>query len=766
MAPKYAAAICVWAFSLAWPAGAQESPLRQAARLDTEHKCGEAEQFYQQALAQGAPSPALLNNLGNHYLLCGEPEKAGTYFERLLQLNPQHGNANLQLARLAVERHQGARALEYLARINDSQPPTRMLYAEALHWAGKQTAALAALDAAWKESAADPRLAYLYGMTCARIGAYDRAETAFNAVLAQYPEDFEILFNLGRAAARAGHYDRARHALEVAAKLRPDDVDSLMELGEVNAALADYPRAIYVLAQAKRLAPARPEISLALARVAQSGEFYGDAALAYDEYLQLKPGDDSARRDRALVCGFTDARKAEGLKELTAYVAKHPTDPLGHYDLAQLTWGDHPDDALNELNAALRLNPRLAAAHVDAGWLLNRMGRTEEALPHFQKAVALSPKDARALDQLGSAYVALDRPAEGEKVLRQALAVSPDDPEILMHLGRALLELGREAEARPYLDKFQKIRPPRARGPWRQPGMIESASLPPAERSRREIARLRQDASAHPDDPELQLRLASLLLAEGRTTDAVSEFRVLLARNADNRVSQQAGVFLLGFEQYGLAREFLERAAATNAAANLDLATAVFYLDGPAQALSTLDRVPESERSGDYLLLKAKILDAAGRNNEAEEVLRRGLQLSINRPQIAREAALLLVRNHRNQEALEFLTRTAHDNPDLLLTRAIILGLMERANEAGKALEQIEGQWPEWDRPYLVQALLIERTAPREAQHKLQTAVALGSQDPAARCEAARLSAAVGKNAACTCASGLYQLLFPDCAHP
>ena len=214
MAPKYAAAVCFWAFWFALPAGAQESPLRQAARLDSEHKCGEAEPLYQRALAQGPPSQALLNNLGNHYLLCGDPEKARVTFERLVQMNPQHSNANLQLARMAVERRQGARALEYLARVTDAQPATRMLHAEALHWAGNHAASLAELNAAWRESAADPRLAYLYGMTCARIGAYDLAETAFNAVLAQYPEDFEVLFNLGRAAARAGHYERARHALE------------------------------------------------------------------------------------------------------------------------------------------------------------------------------------------------------------------------------------------------------------------------------------------------------------------------------------------------------------------------------------------------------------------------------------------------------------------------------------------------------------------------------------------------------------------------
>ena len=766
MASKSVAATWFLAFLFAPHAESQDSALRQAARLDAAHQCGEADRFYQQALAQGSPSLALLNNLGNHYVLCEDAEKARTYFERVLKLNPQHANANLQLARIATDRRQGTRALQYLARVGDSGPTIRMLRAEALHWAGNQAAALTMLDGVRKEAAADQRLGFLYGLTCARIGAYDRAEAAFSAVLVEHPDDFDVLFNLGRAAARAKHYDRAVRALEVAVTLQPDHVDSLLELGEVNAALHDFPRAIYLLAKAKRLAPERPEIPLALAHAAQAGEYYGDAAIAYDEYLRLKPADDTARRDRALIYGYTGARQTEGLKELAWYIQKHPDDPLGYYNLAQLTWRDHPQEALERLGTALRLAPGLAAAHVNRAWLLNRLGRTAEAIPHFQKAIEIAPRDSRALDQLGSAYISLDRPKDAERVLRRAVAISPEDPEVLMHLGRALMELGHEEEAQQFLNKFQKLRPPRVRGPWKQPGMIESAMLSPAERSKREIERLRQDAHTHPDDPELQLRLASLLLTEGSVEEATLEFRALLTRNAESRIWHQAGSFLLGFEQYQLAREFLLRAKVETPAANLDLGIALFFLEGPATALSTLEQVPEKERSGDYLLLTAEILDAAGQGGEAEKVLEQGRQLSISRPRIARQAALLLVRRDRKDLALDLLSKASANDPDLLLTRAIVLALMDRGGAADKVLKEIESQWPEWDRPYLVHGLMLERSQPGEARRKLQTAAALGSREFALRCAVARLTPGASPDPQCSCASGLYELLFPRCAQP
>jgi tetratricopeptide (TPR) repeat protein len=296
--------------------------------------------------------------------------------------------------------------------------------------------------------------------------------------------------------------------------------------------------------------------------------------------------------------------------------------------------------------------------------------------------------------------------------------------------------------------------------------MIESASLSPAERSKREIERLRQDAHTHPDDPELQFRLAGLLLTEGSVDEATLEFRSLLTRNADSRIWQQAGSFLLGFEQYPLAREFLLRAAVQTPAANLDLAIALFFLEGPATALATLEQVPGKERSGDYLLLKAQILDAAGQGSEAEKVVEQGLQLSVSRPRIARQAALLLVRHDRKGLALDLISRAAGNDPDLLLTQAIVLALMDRNGAAEKVLKDIESQWPEWDRPYLVHGMLLERSQPEEARRKLQTALALGSIDPALSCAVARLTPSASPGAQCSCVSGLYELLFPRCSQP
>jgi hypothetical protein len=138
----------------------------------------------------------------------------------------------------------------------------------------------------------------------------------------------------------------------------------------------------------------------------------------------------------------------------------------------------------------------------------------------------------------------------------------------------------------------------------------------------------------------------------------------------------------------------------------------------------------------------------------------------ISRPRIARQAALLLVRHDRKELALDLLSKVPGNDPEVALTRAIVLALMDRNDDDDKLVKQIESQWPEWDRPYLVHGLLLERSQPREAMRKLQTAVALGSKDLALRCAVARLTPSASADPQCSCVSGLYGLFFPRCAQP
>ncbi|MCC6540271.1 MAG: tetratricopeptide repeat protein [Bryobacterales bacterium] len=457
--------------------------MREAARLDQAGRCAEAEKIYIKALAAaGPPAPLLLNNAANHYLLCGQAEKARALLARLVAAIPAHANAAQQLARL-------------------------------------------------DRVAASPQ-----------------------------PGDFDFVLQLGRAAARAGRLEAARRWLDAALQLRPEDAAALTEAGLAHAASGDSPRAVFLLAQAQAKRPGEPGISLALARAAEDAGYYGDAALAYERYLQARPQDAAARRDRARALAQTPSRRAEGVKELAGYVAAHPRDAAGHFYLAQFCWDGEPEKSLALLAEAVRLDPKLAPAHVSRAWLLHRLGRGAEALPHLDAALRITPEEVRALDLRGTVLLSLDRATEAEAALRRAAALTPRDAQVALHLGRALMDQGKQQEGEQWLAKYNELRAARQRDPRREAGMIELATLQPAERRSREIERYRSMARARPDDALLQAGLAELLLEDGRAEEALAEYRRLLSLNADREAWTQAARALLAAGQPDAAKPFLDRA--------------------------------------------------------------------------------------------------------------------------------------------------------------------------------------------------------------
>lgn len=703
----------IWLAAAAALAQSPPVDLREAARLDGQGRCAESEAIYQRALSGAAPPPAaLLNNTGNHYLACGNSEKARHYFQLLLRRNPAHPNANLQLARMAVEQSQKAQALPLLRTLTASAAPQP-----------------------------DAGLLAEAGALYARLGEFKLAQQTLQRVVAARPGDFGALRNLGRAAARAGDLARAREALEAALQLQPEDADVLFELGTAHAASGDSARAVFLLAKAQQRAPEEPRVALALARAAEDAGYFGDSALAYDRYLVLQPDDDAVKRDRARVVANTAGRREEGIQALEEYIARQPNDPLGHFQLAQLVWNTDAEQSLAHLAEAVRLDPRLAPAHTARAWLLHRLGRDAEARKHLEAALTLRPADVRALDQLGLVLIALDRPAEAEKAFGKAAALAPTDWEVRLHLGRALMEQGREQEAKRWLEQYQKLRPPRQRDPRREPGMIELATLPDAQRRAREIDRLTALARTRPDDALLHLHLAILLLADGREEAAREHFRQLEGLNtADESTVARAARVLLEAGRYDWALPFLARSGG----ATLEHAEAIFHMAGAEAGLAALERVPAVNReSGEFLLLKARFLDSAGRGAEAQKLLanpRAWASAASSSPRVAQHAAELLVKHARYRETAQLLSRAvqqqgASANRELLLSEAVAVALDGRLGEAEQRLKRVEERWPEWDLPYRVHGTVLAASRrDRDAAQRFQTAAVLGAGQAHSAC--------------------------------
>lgn len=709
--------------------------------LDSRKEFDQAEPFHQRALKLAPRSAGLWNNLGNHYLSRQDDKQAQAAFLRVVEIDPGHANANLQLARIAVAGKRGADALRYLDQLKGPDrdaTAVEILRARALYSAGRTDAALAIIDRIEKDrdAAGDVRLSFSLGTTLAEWEKYDRAEAAFSRALERDPSNVEILHNLGLAALRAGHLDRAQRVFEIAARERPGDVDSMFNLARVHAARGDNETALVLLAQARRLAPGRPDLLLSLARTYAEAGFFSGAAEAYEAYLKLQPEDPSARRERGFAycrCG----RMQTGLPDLNWYVKQYPRDSVGHFELGLCETSGDASQASQHLTEALRLKPDFIPARQARGWLLLREGKWREALPDLKTVVEREPKNAMALMQLGRIYLELERPADALEFLRRARELAPEHTGVLKQLHRALRTVGQDREAAVVLEKLKTAGPDRT--PLKaQAQIFDYMGLDPAQQRERFRRNLVNAIDASPSDAELKIQLGAFLLREGKTEEALAVFREILTLSPAARTLNDGATALLEHKQYSLAREYLARLVAADPSIEnrLDLAVAIFHSAGPSDSLAEIEKIPLAERTGDVYLLKAQIQDALGRFEDAVNSLNTAFQRAPTRGDLYFWASLFLIKHNRDQQALQLLdqaTTIVPDDPDLLLTRAIVLELQRKTGDADDLLKKIQLRWPEWGRTYLIRGIIqATHRNPEAALQSVQTAIALGERTSSA----------------------------------
>ena len=252
-------------------------------------------------------------------------------FLKAVSLNPAEHNANLQLAQLALNRKDGRGALVYLDHLKD-EPDSAILRLVA--WTSPVTVRRPApcLNGCPLRRRLDGSLSAEDGWTLARAGQFDQAETFLAHALAADPANFQILYSLGVTASKAGHNERARNVLGTALRQQPKNVDALYALAFVYITLKQPELAIPLLADAGRLAPQRADVQKLVAIATGDINAQEDSIAAWERYMKLVPGDDTARRER----GFEKSQVGmfdEAISDLEWFVARHPDDAVGFYEL-------------------------------------------------------------------------------------------------------------------------------------------------------------------------------------------------------------------------------------------------------------------------------------------------------------------------------------------------------------------------------------------------------------------------------------------------
>lgn len=703
--------------------------------LDARKQFAEADAFYRKAVAAAPRSAPVLGRYANHLLAAGDEKGAHDAFERVVAIDPSDAYANLELARLELKNKDAAhakQALGYLDRLPAAMrdaPQAAVPRLIALDRTGDTKAAEALFAQLSNATENDAKLSSSIGWTLAQVEQFAQAETFLTHALASDPSDFHLLYDLGVVALYAHHYDRAREVLEKAVREEPKNADALYSLAFVYSSLKQPESALRLLAEAAKIAPQRADVERLIAVTTGELQANEDSAAAWDRYAALAPNDDTARRER----GFARIHMRQfdtGMADLEWYIARHPEDPVGYYELGLGQSMNDPTKGLSSLDKALHLKPDFVEARAARGALLYLQGKPEAAVPDLEAAAAGQPDSGLILDRLGQAYRALDRLDDCIRTLRKAAQLAPDEPNIVLHLANALAEAGKDAESETLMGRYRQMRP--TQGPR---DLMRYLSLTPEQQRADYRARVEKAVHDNPGDANAQLHYLKLSLEDGKTEQALAAAQTLAALKPNAAILADAGQALLAARQYTSSRELLEKAATTNSSASLQLplAIAVFHSSRAGDGLKQMEGVPDSARNADYYLALAQMLDAKGKSADALPALDRALRAAPDRVEIYWQKVVFLKRDGHIEDALALLDRAEKalpQEPAIPVLRAT-LESNGKAEQARQLLDDARRRWPESPAVWVGEGLFLATHGNADqARRALETAASLGARSP------------------------------------
>jgi tetratricopeptide (TPR) repeat protein len=107
----------------------------------------------------------------------------------------------------------------------------------------------------------------------------------------------------------------------------------------------------------------------------------------------------------------------------------------------------HTQEAIDDFEAAVRVDPTQAAAYRELGSVYFPQGDYARAEPYFARAVQVDPQDVEARFFLGTCWMKLGKPAQAAEQFRAAREVDPDYLQAYEAEARALEAAGDRAGA-------------------------------------------------------------------------------------------------------------------------------------------------------------------------------------------------------------------------------------------------------------------------------------------------------------------------------
>jgi len=264
------------------------------------------------------------------------------------------------------------------------------------------------------------------------------------------------------------------------------------------------------------------------------------------------------------------------LKEIVAETGdKGLEGEIWRYEVRLLFSEGRYEDALEESEKALKINPEDALVLSTKGAALGMLDRHEEALEAFDKALKIHPEDEFIPSLKGLALENLGRYEAALEALEKALEIHPEAASALSQKGRTLAYLGRNEGALEALNKALEINP-------KDEGALKVKGIALLELERYDEAldaaeKAKEVATSESSKIDAALTMIEAHIALDRKSDAVSEIEKIksgIPKQEPYLIEDFAGICLnlalgeLKAENRGNASGLMK--TAYNASTNLD----------------------------------------------------------------------------------------------------------------------------------------------------------------------------------------------------
>ena len=280
----------------------------------------------------------------------------------------------------------------------------------------------------------DARILYLHVLVLS--DDEELARPLAKKLLAAAPHDFTVLYLNGVLENRAGNYAGGRDFLEKAVAVNPSHYNSRFNLGVALSNLNDPKGAREQFEKALALGAHEPAVRFEYAKVLRK---LGETQLAAEQ-LKLYQEEQKAVADQTMAAnkmGQADTELASGdpKKAVALYrdaLAVLPDNAMLNYKLsiALDKVGDFAAER-DALQKAVQIDPKMAIAHRQLGYLAFNDGNFTTAEEQFREAVQAAPAFTDAWISLAATLATESRRPEALEAVHHALEIDPHNANAL-----------------------------------------------------------------------------------------------------------------------------------------------------------------------------------------------------------------------------------------------------------------------------------------------------------------------------------------------